>query len=207
MQWRLLQRRGPSKSFTVVGDVAQASAAAGATTWQSAVGSFGADNWRLEELTVNYRTPAQIAAAAETMALAHGLRVTRSSAVRESEWPVAIHRGEDAAALLREAVAADRAIDATGTIAVIASASQVDDLLAGSDLGELAARGAAGLSRPVAFLTPAEAKGLEFDAAIVVEPAQIVDEIERGASALYVAMTRPTQRLHLLATRDLPVGL
>ena len=207
MQWRLLQRRGPSKSFTVVGDVAQASAAAGATTWQSAVGSFGADNWRIEELTVNYRTPAQIAAAAETMALAHGLRVTRSSAVRESEWPVAVHRGEDALALLRETVAADRAIDATGTIAVIASASQVDDLLAGSELGELAARGAAGLSRPIAFLTPAEAKGLEFDTAIVVEPALIVEEIERGASALYVAMTRPTQRLHLLTTRELPIGL
>ena len=207
MQWRLLQRRGPSKSFTVVGDVAQASAAAGATTWQDAVGSFGADNWRLEELTVNYRTPAQIASAAEDMAEAHGLRVTRSSSVRESEWPVAIHQTTDAAAALREVIAADRAIDATGTIAVIASASQVDDLLASSQLGELAARGAAGLSRPIAFMTPTDVKGLEFDTAIIVEPSLIVDEIERGASALYVAMTRPTQRLHIVASQPLPLGL
>jgi len=207
MQWRLLQRRGPSKSFTVVGDVAQASAAAGATTWQDAVGSFGADNWRLEELTVNYRTPAQIASAAEDMAEAHGLRVTRSSAVRESAWPVAIHNTVDVAAELRKVIAADRAIDSTGTMAVIASASQVDDLLASTELGELAARGAAGLSRPIAFMTPDDVKGLEFDTAIIVEPALIVDEIARGASALYVAMTRPTQRLHIVASLALPAGL
>jgi DNA helicase IV len=207
MQWRLLQRRGPSKSFTVVGDVAQASAAAGATTWQAAVGSFGADNWRMEELTVNYRTPAQIASAAEDMAEAHGLRVTRSSAVRESAWPVAIHTTADVAAELRQVIAADRAIDATGTIAVIASASQIDDLLASSQLGQLAARGAAGLSRPIAFMTPDDVKGLEFDTAIIVEPSLIVSEIERGASALYVAMTRPTQRLHIVASLSLPAGL
>ncbi len=207
MQWRLLQRRGPSKSFTVVGDVAQASAAAGATTWQDAVGSFGADNWRLEELTVNYRTPAQIASAAEDMAEAHGLRVTRSSAVRESEWPVAIHETVDVAAALRRVIAADRDIDSTGTMAVIASASQVDDLLASSELGALAARGAAGLSRPIAFMTPDDVKGLEFDTAIIVEPALIVGEIERGASALYVAMTRPTQRLHIVTSQPLPAGL
>jgi DNA helicase IV len=206
MQWRLLQRRGPSKSFTVVGDVAQASAAAGAITWQSAMSSFGADNWRLEELTVNYRTPAQIASAAENVAEAHGLRVTRSSAVRESAWPVAIHTAEDVAATLRLVIAADRDIDATGTMAVIASASQIDDLLASSDLGQLAARGVAGLSRAIAFMTPDDVKGLEFDTAIIVEPSLIVSEIERGASALYVAMTRPTQRLHVITTTPLPAG-
>jgi DNA helicase IV len=206
MQWRLLQRRGPSKSFTVVGDVAQASAAAGAITWQSAMSSFGADNWRLEELTVNYRTPAQIASAAENVAEAHGLRVTRSSAVRESAWPVAIHTAEDVAATLRLVIAADRDIDATGTMAVIASASQIDDLLASSDLGQLAARGVAGLSRAIAFMTPDDVKGLEFDTAIIVEPSLIVSEIERGASALYVAMTRPTQRLHVITSTPLPAG-
>lgn len=207
MQWRLLQRRGPSKSFTVVGDVAQASAAAGAVTWGAAVGSFGSDNWRLEELTVNYRTPAQIASAAEDMAEAHGLRVTRSRSVRESAWPVAIHTTVDVASELRTVISADRAIDATGTMVVIASASQVDDLLAESQLGQLAARGVAGLSRPIAFMTPDDVKGLEFDTAIIVEPSRIVDEIDRGASALYVAMTRPTQRLHIIASRELPAGL
>ncbi len=203
MQWRLLMRRGPSKSFTIVGDVAQASAAAGADTWDGALAGFGADNWRLEELTVNYRTPAQIAAAAESMALAHGLRVTRSRAVRDSEWPVEVHRSSSVA----EVIAADRAIDPTGTIAVIASASQIDHLFAAASLGELAGRGPAGLTRPVAFMTPNEVKGLEFDTAIIVEPALIVSEIERGAAALYVSMTRPTQRLHLITSGELPEGL
>ncbi len=48
------------------------------------------DDFRLEELTVNYRTPAQIAAAAERMAEAHGVRITRSRAVRDGDWPVEI---------------------------------------------------------------------------------------------------------------------
>ena len=209
MQWRLLQRRGPQKSFTIVGDVAQASAAAGATTWSEALASFGRDNWRMEELTVNYRTPAQIAAVAESMALAHGLAITRSSAVRDSEWPVAVHRSEDSAATLLEVLEADRAIDPSGTIAVIASASQIDALFTqlSPSLGDTAGRGPAGLVRPMAFMTPADAKGLEFDTAVVVEPSLIVSEIERGAAALYVSLTRPTQRLHLVTTTELPRGI
>ena len=73
----------------------------------------------------------------------------------------------------------------------------------GPDVG----RGAAGLNRAVAVLTPQESKGLEFDAVVVVEPQRIVDEIARGAAALYVAMTRPTQRLHLVTTAGLPAGI
>ena len=209
MQWRLLMRRGPQRSFTIVGDVAQASAAAGATTWEEALAPFGRDNWRLEELTVNYRTPAQIAAAAETMALAHDLRITRSTAVRESEWLVEVHRTSSLSDTLRDVLAADRALDDPGTVAVIASHSQVDVLfeVLRDELGSTAGRGPVGLSRQIAFLTPGDAKGLEFDTAIVVEPALIVEEIERGAAALYVSMTRPTQRLHLIASRPLPAGL
>lgn len=209
MQWRLLQRKGPQRSFTIVGDVAQASAAAGATTWDDALASFGRDNWRLEELTVNYRTPSQIAAVAESMAIAHGLAITRSSAVRDSEWPVAVHRTADAAATLLEVLSTERALDPTGTTAVIASSSQVDGLFEalGSALGDSAGRGPAGLTRPIAFMTPADVKGLEFDTAIVVEPSLIISEIERGAAALYVSLTRPTQRLHLVTTAELPAGI
>ena len=57
------------------------------------------------------------------------------------------------------------------------------------------------------MLTPQEAKGLEFDVVIVVEPQRIVDEITAGRGALYVAMTRPTQRLHLVTTGRLPAGI
>src|SRR5690606_19833580 len=64
MQWRLLVRRCPMKSFTIVGDIAQTSAASGASSWSQALEPFFGDRFELEELTVNYRTPAQIADAA-----------------------------------------------------------------------------------------------------------------------------------------------
>lgn len=205
MQWRLLLRRGPLKSFTIVGDVAQASAAAGAESWDAALTSTFGDSWRLEELTVNYRTPAQIASAAESMALAHGLNVTRSRAVRSSEWPVSVHPRSELLAVVED----DRAIDPAGTIAVIASASVVESVYAtlADSLGDVVGRGAAGLRRQVAVITPQESKGLEFDTAIVVDPALVVSEIDRGAAALYVAMTRPTQRLRLVTDAPLPAGI
>jgi len=209
MQWRVLMRRNPQRSFTIVGDVAQASAAAAATSWADALQPIIGDAWRLEELTVNYRTPAQIAESAESMAIAHGLTITRSRSVRASEWPVAVVETTDLLAAVDDAVATDRGIDALGTIAVIASGSMVDAISArlSARFGDDVGRGAAGLNRAVAVLTPQESKGLEFDAAIVAEPQLIIDEIGRGAAALYVAMTRPTQRLHLVTTTALPAGI
>lgn len=206
MQWRVLVRRNPLKSFTIVGDIAQSSAAAGAASWEAALAPH-VGQWRIEELTVNYRTPAQIAEVAERMAVAHGVNITRSRAVRESRWPVEVVRGELAPATV-DAVAAVRAMG-DGTVAVIVSESLVGDVWPAlvTSLGSDVGRGAAGLSRTVAVLTPQESKGLEFDSVVVVEPQRIVDEIERGAAALYVAMTRPTQRLCLVTTGPLPDGI
>lgn len=204
MQWRVLRRRCPLRSFTIVGDVAQASSAAAAPNWAEALKALTSD-FRLEELTVNYRTPAQITEAAEEMALGHGLPITRSRPVRDSEWPVdwlTVERDELIAAVT-DVVDEDREIDSRGTLAVIApprSRRAMYDALArqhGLSIGE----GAQGLSRPIAVLTPQEAKGLEFDAVVIVEPDEILTGSARGVGALYVAMTRPTQRLHLVGTR------
>lgn len=209
MQWRVLMRRNPLRSFTIVGDVAQASAAAGSTSWAGALEAHVGDNWRLEELTVNYRTPAQISAVAESMALAHSVNITQSRAVRETEWPVNVVRGEDLARAVVDTVRADRTIDTSGTLAVIVSDSLLDGVYAAliEEFGRDVGQGPTGLTRPIAVLTPREAKGLEFDAVVVAEPQLIVDEIARGAAALYVAMTRPTQRLHLVTTGALPRGI
>ncbi len=209
MQWRLLMRRNPLKSFTIVGDIAQASAAAGAMSWAAALQTHVGDNWRLEELTVNYRTPAQISAVAESMAIAHGVNITSSRAVRESEWPVGIVVAADLAEAVVSTVHADRDIDSRGTLAVIVSESLVGSVwptLQEQFAGHIG-RGAAGLTRAIAVLTPQESKGLEFDSVVVVEPQRMVDEIARGAAALYVAMTRSTQRLHLVTTGELPAGI
>ena len=206
MQWRLLRRRCPLRSFTIVGDVAQASAAAAAPDWTTALKSL-TNEFRLEELTVNYRTPAQITDAAETMALDHGLAVTKSRAVRDSEWPVdevVVDAGDLRSAVV-DVVDEDRELDSRGTLAVIVQPrlvdAQYDELAArfGKDVG----RAARGLTRAIAVLTPQEAKGLEFDAVVVVEPNEIIASSSRGVGALYVAMTRPTQRLHLVGTSAL----
>jgi DNA helicase IV len=209
MQWRLLLRRCPVRSFTIVGDIAQAASASASPDWQTALSaligaSSTADRWRLEQLTVNYRTPSQISAAAESMAIAHGLPVTPSTAVRSSEWPVEVVT--DVAAAVRASLDAR----VGGTLAVIVPSRRLDavlELLRGHHGHEVRA-GTEGLLRPIAVVTPQEAKGLEFDSVVVVEPSMILSDSERGAGALYVAMTRPTQRLMLVSeSGDLPAGV
>ncbi|WP_104134698.1 UvrD-helicase domain-containing protein [Cryobacterium sp. Y62] len=208
MQWRLVLRRGPRRSFTIVGDIAQAASAAASASWKEALqpvldGSPEADRWRLEELTVNYRTPSQIATAAETVAISHHLPITPSRTVRSSEWPVATVT--DAAVAVRR----DRALGAGGTLAVIVVDADLDALetTLRTEFGDLLGVGALGLSREIALLTPRDAKGLEFDAVIVVDPAAILAASERGAGALYVAMTRATQRLYLVGEAPLGAAL
>ncbi len=214
MQWRLLVRKNPLKSFTIVGDVAQLASAAGTGDWELALGPVFRDAWRVAQLTVNYRTPAQIARAAEAMAAASGVPITSTRAVREGEWPVEVDRAPSAAELadtVSRAVARVRADGAdAASVAIIATPSTVDELqgpLVEALGAETIGRGSVGLRRPVALLTPQDAKGLEFDIVIVVEPADIITDSPRGAGALYVAMTRPTQRLVLVAAKPLPRGI
>ncbi|KGJ77540.1 ATPase AAA [Cryobacterium roopkundense] len=208
MQWRLLLRRGPRRSFTVVGDIAQAASAAAARSWKDALkpvlgSSLEVNRWRLEELTVNYRTPSQIAAVAERVALAHNLPITASRTVRASEWPV------ETVTDVGEAVRRDRALEREGTLAVIVVDAQITAVLQRltAEFGDVVGRGEWGLTREITVLTPQDAKGLEFDAVVVVDPTAILASSERGAGALYVAMTRATQRLYLVSDGPLPPGL
>lgn len=203
MQWRLLVRRCPMRSFTIVGDIAQVGSAAGASNWRSALQPFFDTRWRLEELTVNYRTPAQIAEEAELLARVNRLHVTPAQSVRRGDWPireVTAASAVEVPSAVTDAVVTDREIDAGGTLAVICALQHVDAAARaltarfGVDVG----RGGEGLTRAIAVLTAREAKGLEFDAVVVVDPDALVAESPRGAGALYVAMTRPTQRLTML---------
>ncbi|WP_207456405.1 HelD family protein [Herbiconiux sp. SYSU D00978] len=200
MQWRLLRRRAPLRSFTIVGDIAQASTVTAADDWGSALATLTQD-FVLEELTVNYRTPQQITELAERVARERGLPITPSRAVRASEWDV--FRTESAGRPVPaavEAVAADRALGRPGSLAVIAPSALVEPLAAAleSQHGGDVALGRRTLAAPITVLTPQESKGLEFDAVVLVDPDAIAADGPRGPSALYVAMTRPTQRLHLV---------
>lgn len=211
MQWRVLLRRCPMRSFTIVGDVAQSSSAAGATNWDSALhegfgrrGRAGQEQpWRIDELTVNYRTPTQIVAFAERTARENGLEITPTESVRSTEWPVRTVRDRGERSVAERVVATieeDRAISADGTLAVIAPDEELDAITvaASERFGAEVGRGAVGLNRPIAVLSTHDAKGLEFDSVIVARPRLIAASGERGAAGLYVAMTRPTQRLTLV---------
>ncbi|WOO93343.1 HelD family protein [Helcobacillus massiliensis] len=222
MMWRLLMRRNPTKSFTVVGDVAQTSSPAGTTSWTAVLEPFVEDRAQIEELTVNYRTPARIMAAANRVARAHDLLATEVQSVREGEHNMHLALlpgqagsvGEGApSAEQMDAIAAEvrrvRALIGDGRLAVVAPdaavAPLVEALGAQFDPGEVGA-GSAGIDSPVSVMNARDSKGLEFDAVVLTDPATICEAHARGANDVFVAMTRPTQVLSVLHHGNLPDG-
>jgi DNA helicase IV len=211
MAWRLLMRRCPSRSMTLVGDVAQTGDLGGTTSWQQALDPYVDDRWRLEELTVNYRTPAEImAVGADVLAgIDPALRPPRSvrhSGVEPWGRRVAPEQVEES---LVEVVLRECAEVADGRIGVIVPAGHEYELgrVVRKALPDAAVGEQPDLGRRVVVLTVRQAKGLEFDSVVVVEPAQIAAESSRGHRDLYVALTRATQRLGVLHTEALPAGL
>ncbi|WP_298255576.1 AAA family ATPase [uncultured Arthrobacter sp.] len=209
MQWRLLMRRCPLKSFTIVGDIAQTSSAAGSRSWQQALQPFVGERWQLEELTVNYRTPAQIAEAAVRMANAAGLVVSAPKAVREGRFePVLDTVPELVPALLHSVPEELAAIDG-GLLAVIAPDAHLPAARSAltAEYGDRVGSGAGGPSQDIVVISPRESKGLEFDGVVILEPQEMLDAASRRIGDLYVAMTRPTQRLRLISTGRIPAGI
>ncbi|WP_407318226.1 AAA family ATPase [Isoptericola halotolerans] len=219
MAWHAIVRRVPTRSLTIVGDVAQTSSAAGAGSWPDALDPVLRDGWRLSELTVSYRTPAAVADAAQRVATAAGLPVSPLTAARDVPGALRLERTDDplgrAASWTADLAQEHVAPDGSGRVAVIAAG---DDLakLREQVLGSLAdTLGPAEASRleaqraedaQVVVTSPREAKGLEYDAVVLVEPADVADGPGRWGD-LYVAMTRPTQALVVVHSRELPDGL
>ncbi|WP_030943506.1 HelD family protein [Streptomyces sp. NRRL S-646] len=195
MQWRMVGRRGRHATWTVVGDPAQSSWSDVDEAAEARDEALGTRPRRRFELTVNYRNPAEIAElASKVLALAmpgakspSAVRSTgvkpRFSVVRDS---LAQSVREEAARLL------DR-VD--GTVGVVVAMQRREE----------AARWLAGLGDRVVALGSLEAKGLEYDATVVVSPAEIADESPAGLRVLYVALTRATQQLTIVSSdRDEP---
>jgi len=209
MAWRLLMRRCPSRSMTIVGDVAQTGAIGGATSWQDVLGAYVADRWRLTELTVNYRTPSEIMALAGRVLAAVDPAMPAPRSVRDSgeqPWLTTVEP-EALPAELAKAVATEIAQVDGGRVGVLVPAAELSMLV--SAIAEIVPEATAGedLDADVVVLSVKQAKGLEFDTVIVADPAGIVAESPRGLSDLYVALTRSTNRLGVLAPGDLPAVL
>ena len=213
MAWRMLLRRVPTRSMTIVGDVAQTTAQAGAHSWSRMLDPLLRGGWRLAELTVNYRTPAVVADAAQRVARAANLPVSDLTSARDVEDALVVERvgaeTELAAAAARScAVALVTLGDGAegGRMALIAPAGRLLAMRAAlhaAGLDGSLGTGTDALDARLTLLTPREAKGLEFDVVVLVEPAEVA---AAGAGDLYVAMTRPTRALRVVHHADLPKG-
>jgi DNA helicase IV len=208
MAWRMLLRRCPARSMTLVGDMAQAGGPGGGSSWQEVLGPHLADRWRLERLTINYRTPAEIADVAGDVLAAIDPELQPPRPVRETgvqPWSYQAPPGGLAGALATlTAAEADRI--GSGRVAVIAPESRLAELTSAvaEAVPDVISAEAPDLDRPVVVLSVAQAKGLEFDAVLVADPRRILADSPRGLNDLYVAITRATQRLGVVHEDELP---
>lgn len=183
MDWRVLMRRCPSRSFTVVGDLAQRRSVAGATSWGAMLDPYVPGRWAYRSLSVNYRTPAEIMTVAGALLAEFAPGVQPPESVRAcgvQPWSRRVTEDELPGAI-EEFVREETGREGTSVV-----------------IGPPGVPGAVPAS---------ETKGLEFDAVLVVEPQHILTEGPRGAAELYVALTRATQRLCVLHRDPLPQAL
>jgi DNA helicase IV len=183
MDWRVLMRRCPSRSFTMVGDLAQRRSSAGATSWDDMMKPHVPGRWAYRPLTVNYRTPAEIMAVAAALLAEFAPDIQPPESVRACgvrPWSRKVTEDELAGAI--EEFNREEAVHA-GTSVVI------------------------GPSGVPGTVSASETKGLEYDSVLVVQPERILADDPRGAADLYVALTRATQRLGVLHHGALPESL
>ncbi|KFF31282.1 HelD family protein [Bifidobacterium bombi] len=216
MDWRMLLRRCPSRSFTVVGDVAQTASLGGTRHWeQTMTRLFGEEGWDLNELTINYRNPKQVSNLASAFAKSEGLYISTTKAVRDI--PNAVERREYddvkdllddipniTAGLFDEFLSDD---DGMGLVAIIAPNQLLESVTARLKDNEILGNrksaysnenGGPTLDERIVICDTQSVKGLEYDAAVLIQPGLMEEEAasrQSAASDIYVAMTRPTQKL------------
>jgi DNA helicase IV len=183
MDWRVLMRRCPGRSFTVVGDLAQRRSAAGATSWAAVLEPYVPGRWVYRSLSVNYRTPAEIMAVAAELLAEFAPEVTPPESVRASGVRPWARRVTD-----------DELSGAVGEFLHDEAGREGTSVV----IGPPGVPGA---------VPPSGTKGLEFDAVLIVDPDRILADEPRGAAELYVALTRATQRLGVLHRGPLPRAL
>jgi len=214
MQLRMLSRRSLSGSMTVVGDIAQATGPLAPRRWEDQLAHLPTRRGLQQvSLSVNYRTPAEIMEiAGRVLALAAPwLTVPESVRTGDAEpRRITVQPSERLGEVVARAVAEERAMIGGGTLAVVVPRSLVpatSAALSAFGVDHQVASVRSDLSTGVTVLPVEAVKGLEFDSVVVVEPARIVEESPQGLRSLFVALTRPTQRLALVHAEPLPEPL
>jgi DNA helicase IV len=230
MELRMVGRRSLSGSMTLVGDIAQATGNWAPGSWDDLMAHLPARRgWRLASLSVSYRAPAEVMRlAAYVLAAALPGTVPPEPVRQTGHAPrVLTPLGDDShdgmqqwatqpwhalvAATVEQELKAVSAIEGgeDGSVGVLVLTELLADVRSalvegGVGFGQV---GAGALDLPVSLLALGDAKGLEFDAVVVVEPARIVARPPEGLRALYVAVTRCTRRLAIVHREPLPAPL
>ena len=208
MQWRMLARRCPSGSMTLVGDFGQASRAGALASWDDVLSNLPVHTAPHHVmLTVNYRTPAEIMDVANRLLPAAAPGVEPARPVRSTGAHPEVLLVSDHEVVRTAADAARRASAEGGTVAVIAPEERHAALAAALEDRGAIADAVEAIDAPVAVLSGLDSKGLEFDHVIVVEPAQLVAPDRAGLRLLYVVLTRATRRLVVVHSEPLPEAL
>jgi DNA helicase IV len=225
MELRMVGRRSLSGSMTLVGDIAQATGYWAPNSWDDLMAHLPARRgWRLASLSVSYRAPAEVMElAAHVLAAAlPGARPpepVRRTERRPKVLTPSTNAGQDGTAVwhalisrtVKDELQAVSAIEAgeDGSVGVLVPSVLLADTRSALEEGGVAFGevGSGALDTPVSLLALGDAKGLEFDSVVVVEPARIVAQPPEGMRALYVAVTRCTRRLAILHREPLPAPL
>lgn len=190
MAWHCIARRCTRRSMTIVGDLQQSAHPAGAASWAQALAEIGG-TLDIHTLTVTYRITRQIAETAIALLVAAGGSAPDLRPIRDGDPVVRLELPQSDLALILE----DAARAAGGRACIVLPDAYFDDYavrLRGPAFGY----GDDAVDAPIAVLTAADTKGLEFDTVIVVDPDAVAEQTPRGAD-IYVACTRATKRLLL----------
>ncbi|WP_380282832.1 HelD family protein [Kitasatospora purpeofusca] len=195
LQWRMVLRRCPGRSMTLVGDFAQAGPATTARGWQEALAPHLGARFDLRTLTVSYRTTEEILAATRELLARIAPDQPPVGSIRHGERPRTLGASPAALAdVLRAELRAQAAAHPGELIGVVcpdASAAALTAVLT-----------AAGVAQWARLVPASEARGLEFDTAVVVDPDGITTARPGGERDLYVALTRATKRLCTVVVRE-----
>lgn len=208
MQLRMLGRRSINGSMTIVGDIAQATGPWAPHSWQDVLQHLP-EGWpnRLVELTIGYRTPAEAMALAAGVLAETKLGLQAPNPVRTSgSVPRMDVVDENELIKVATAMVADEVQGIEGgTIGVVVPNALLEDFSKAFTESGVPFDSTSGRLEATVALLPAElAKGLEFDSVVVVEPLDIVSETPHGLRALYVSLTRTTNRLAVLSSKASP---
>ncbi|MFT3716295.1 MAG: AAA family ATPase [Gordonia sp. (in: high G+C Gram-positive bacteria)] len=182
MAWRMLMRRCPNRSMTIVGDLAQAGPTTTVESWAAALGPFVGDRFEHHRLTVNYRTTAEILDSTAPLLAVIAPDQTVAQSIRHGDEPRTVTAGEQdlvaAVSSVLDETARAHPGELIGVVAAAGRLASIEPFLTGAE-----------------FVAAPDARGLEFDTVVIVDPDGIAATGNAGLRDLYVAQTRATKRL------------